>query len=282
MNTSNQRLAVLLLLVPCGLITTVFLIKARGPRGSAAPITLNQPKASQSSTSRVEGPRENGNYQSGKHNSDGANAEHASSVRALSTLPLDLRKRREDVLMRSRYIIENIELSVDRLEGLKDLLFERELAQNDARDVVRKYGGTNQQQLDAVNAAAKEIDNQIRTFLGEEGYDRFVNLAKESGYKRMLQREYEGAMLDARIPLSDEQLNRLAVILTDVGYRDPFSKTPEARVIDPVIGLRKTEEAFFARAGSVLSADQVDRLQILFVQKNLQELRLHNQIRDKK
>jgi hypothetical protein len=177
-------------------------------------------------------------------------------------------RHRETVLLKNQYLLERIEIDRARLARLKDLLVERELSQVDAKESAKALGLPNAKIAEAANKAAFAVDEEIRASLGDEDYEKYAALAKESSYRGMIKRDFEGYLADAGAALTTEQGDILARVFTDVVYREKTGRELSASSISGDSMLRANEIEFLRRIAGIVSSNQLDLIERRFKSRN--------------
>jgi len=166
-------------------------------------------------------------------------------------------KQRNDMLTENAYALSRLKLDGLRMEKLKNLLIERSQVQKDARDAHQRLGGAPQDGPAAENQAAQRVDEEIRELLGDESFEEFIVLSREGGSRKVIERDFTPVLLDAGVPLTNDQLDQLAAAYADVVYRDPAGRTKEARSVELSIGMRPIDDRLLRRAEAFLSPAQI-------------------------
>lgn len=202
----------------------------------------------------------------------GAGSPPERTIESPSRLPKKLseaaQRHRESILLRNQYLLERIEIDGSSLARLKDLLVERDLAQIDAKESARALGLANARIAEAVNKAASAVDDEIREALGDENYEKYAGLAKESSYRGMFKRDFEGYLADAGAKLTTEQGDILARVFTDIVYREKAGRELSSSTIASDSMLRPNEAEFLRRIAGIVSRNQLELIERRFKNRN--------------
>lgn len=175
---------------------------------------------------------------------------------------------RENILGRSQYVLDRINIDETRKAKLRDLLVERSNAQNDADETARRLGLAPKDRVQAIKQAAARVSEEINVLLGAEAYSQFYDLCTENNSIDYIRTRVAVSMADLGVSLSDDQIMALGVAYADVVYKSEAGRTAEARRTDPATGLRQIDVSFFEKAAAVLTPDQLSALRRTTIEKN--------------
>lgn len=174
----------------------------------------------------------------------------------------------------SRYaaLFRSLNLSPQQLEQFKNLLVEKRTAVADVMAAARSQGLNGRENRDELRAlvenAQSELDTNIRSVLGEAGYQQYQSFEKTQPQRNVVN-QLEQRLSYSGTPLTVEQSEALVQVLADnpaeqgnVG-RAAAVRTPAGRVAFGGSGGAAISETAVAQAATVLSQSQVQALQQL-------------------
>ena len=156
-------------------------------------------------------------------------------------------------------LFRRLQLSEAKLDGLKDLLVEREATERDVRRFAEQQGlPTNDLSLEEwsalVTVAASEVDARIRTLLGDDRYDYCETFLRTLRYRRPFT-EAAGLLSLSSAPLRDDQIDQLTAWAVELA-----SDSVQAM---PIFRGTWVSDELMRRAESILSPLQLRKLELV-------------------
>jgi RNA polymerase sigma factor (sigma-70 family) len=172
--------------------------------------------------------------------------------------------RRSTLRMYGRAVAA-LNLAQNQATQLKELLVERELASDDAREAAVQAG----LKWDSKNAgkvlseATKDLNQAITSLIGADGVEKLEGLKATNFYGSVNQvDEYALDMADAGASLSVEQAQTLSQWLREVANpdRNPDAGAPGFNDVDPSTWQSPLDQQFYAKAAAILTPTQLQVL----------------------
>jgi hypothetical protein len=172
----------------------------------------------------------------------------------------------------SRYaaLFRGLNLSPAQLDQFKNLLVEKRTAVADVMAAARDQGLNGRENRDELRAlvqnAQSEVDANIRSLLGEAGYQQYQQFEKTQP-QRAVVGQLEQRLSYSGQPLTPEQSEQLVQVLATNpsdqprAQRAPEIRTPAGRIGFAGGGGTPISDQAVAQAATVLSAPQVQALQ---------------------
>jgi len=158
--------------------------------------------------------------------------------------------------------IATLNLPADKAAQLKNLLVERQLSQQDAREAAEAAGlkPGSPEFAQATAQAYQEVQQQITDLVGKDGMAALQQASMISGMKTMVTYTYAPDFADAGIPLTSEQETSLAVALNPANAmrNNPNARDPSYRQPDPDTWLSPADQQTIAKAAQTLSPAQLE------------------------
>ena len=189
----------------------------------------------------------------------------------------------QKAMLDGRYaeLFRKLDLSPAQLDQFKTLLAERQTAWRDVMGAARSEGlnrGESRDQLrELVEITQNEIDSEIRSTLGTDVYDQFVQFDQTTAQRNVVNQ------LDSRLsysgtPLNSAQSEALVTILAETSGGSAQG-TAQAGMIRAIGGgnvsfngaTTPISDQAIARASGVLSTDQLSALQELQAEQQAQQ-----------
>jgi hypothetical protein len=152
----------------------------------------------------------------------------------------------QDAQIRRRYgaLFKKLGLSADQSDALTALLVDKRQAATDVALASAAAGGG----LDpgaysnAVSAARNEVDQQIQSLLGQDGYSAFVAYDQQQGQMDVISK-LQQTLANADVPLTESQVAQLQQTMQDnhIGHVSPkvISQASQYLTPDQVSGLQQ-------------------------------------------
>lgn len=167
------------------------------------------------------------------------------------------RRHRRYALANYRRAIDSLELAATEKARLKELIADRWLAREDAREMFRRFGNLSPEQAAQATAAAQaETDASMRSLLGEARYARLKENYELESEKGMNWQQVAG-FWDAGVPVSEVQLLELARAHREIRQR---LGEGEGNARDPATGIKPSETLLLQAAANFLSPAQLEFL----------------------
>jgi hypothetical protein len=163
-----------------------------------------------------------------------------------------------------------LKLSPEKIAKFKELTLEQSEAATDARDAARSAGLTAQETGTAVQAAVKEVTDEINGLLGEDGFRRLQGQMEVNDVKSMIRNTLAIDLSGAGVGLSSDQLSALATIFVP----RTRSVNPPAQgwqIPDPQTGLAPSDQAMIEQAAQTLSPAQMPILKAYVLEQRQQQ-----------
>jgi hypothetical protein len=185
----------------------------------------------------------------------------------------------------SRYsaLFRLLNLSPDQLEDLKDLLVEKRTAAADVLAAARTQGLNNRESRAEIRTLLEdtqaEIDGQIRTLLGESGFQRYQDFEQTQAQRAVVSR-LEQRLSYSSLPLTPQQAEQLVQVFSaDSPQRsDPNAGAARAAFAGQVTPI---SDQALAQAATVLNSAQLQALRAL-QQEQQAQVELNNLFRDRR
>jgi hypothetical protein len=161
--------------------------------------------------------------------------------------------------------IAALKLPLDKQARVRELLFERQEALLDAREVAHDAGLDGKASGEAMERAASEVAAELRQLIGDTGWDLLQQTAQLNGMKQMIA---TGPALDlqiAGVALTEAQSIALAQAYSNA-YHSPVRG--DGQPSDPS-QLNPANQAIYAAAASFLSPAQLDALKPSLLNRQL-------------
>lgn len=167
-------------------------------------------------------------------------------------------------------LFKHLNLSPEQLEQFKNLLVEKRTAVADVMAAARSQGLTGRENRDELRAlvqnAQNEVDNNIRSLIGEAGFAQYQNF-EQTQPQRAVVSQLEQRLSYSGTPLTGPQSEQLVQVLaanTEANNpKAPAARTPAGRIgFGGSSGAQITDQAV-AQAATVLAPAQVQALQQL-------------------
>ncbi|MBL9208360.1 MAG: hypothetical protein JNN01_24965 [Opitutaceae bacterium] len=167
------------------------------------------------------------------------------------------RRHRRYALANYRRAIDSLELTAPERARLKELIAERWLAREDAREMLRRLGNLSPEQAAKATAEAQaETDASMRSLLGDERYARLKENYELISEKGMDWQRVTG-FWDAGVPVSESQQLELVRARREIRQR---LGEGEENGRDPATGFKQSETLLLQAAVKFLSPAQLEFL----------------------
>jgi len=178
--------------------------------------------------------------------------------------------------------IKALKLSPEQEQKLVQLLVEREMASWVAHDAVKAAGSMNPADYGrALKYAEEEVQKTIDQELGEQVGKQVDVMLSAVSYIRTINQQYSPAFSKAGVPLGDEQVLPLALIMySSYGSANNPNAVPRADNVDPT-GLTELDRLAIQRAASLLTPAQLSTLTITVGDANRTYIRKTTKSADK-
>lgn len=169
-------------------------------------------------------------------------------------------------------LFKHLNLTPDQADKLDSLLVERQMSAMDVLSAARTEGVTGRDQIGALlQQASSQIDSQIQSLLGPDGYAQYTNYQQTAPQRNQVN-ELQTRLAAAGVPqLQDFQTDQLTQVLAQNsqpgggGQRGGGSFGAMGGIMGGIFGTTVTgptiTPAAVTQAGSVLTADQLQALQ---------------------
>ncbi len=167
-------------------------------------------------------------------------------------------------------LFRGLKLTPEQLDQFKNLLVEKRTAVADVMAAARDQGLNGRENRDELRAlvqnAQSEVDANIRSLLGDAGYQQYQNFEKTQSQRAVVS-QLEQRLSYSGQPLSAEQSEQLVQVLATNPsdqprtQRAPEVRTPAGRIGFAGGGGTPISDQAVAQAATVLSAPQVQALQ---------------------
>jgi RNA polymerase sigma factor (sigma-70 family) len=171
--------------------------------------------------------------------------------------------------------IAALNLQPDEAGKLKELLVEKAYSISDARDAAIQQGfSQNSPEMNQATAqAGKEMDQEINALIGGDAAGRLEALQGTMYFGGQNSVDLAGVDLaDAGVPLTTTQSQTLSQMLHDLQSheKNPDSAQPGFNTVDPATWQSPSDQQFFAKASTLLTANQLQILEAYIAEQNQQ------------
>jgi hypothetical protein len=160
--------------------------------------------------------------------------------------------------------LNSLNLTPDQLSQLKNLLAERQMADNDAGQAAEAAGlqpGSAAWHA-AMTQASADVEHQLSSILGSNADALLAQLQMKASIQMQVQNTYAPDFADAGIALTPEEANGLAQAMADANYtgKDTSTRPPNYNVPDPTTNLSLHDNRIIANAAPILTPAQIQLL----------------------
>ena len=189
---------------------------------------------------------------------------------------LQQKELRRSVIRTYGRAIAALSLSPDKAEQLKELLVEKAVTSSDAMDAATQAGlqPNSGETYKAISQATKDLDLAVNSLIGADANEKLEALKGTTFYSSGNAVDESALdMDDAGVSLSADQAQALAQFLHDLSNpaKNPDSGTPGFSSADPTTWQSPLDQQLFAKAASILTANQLQILKASRSESNQRE-----------